>query len=95
MLILVDHFASDQNLCMQQTGLELLQSERVGLVADTFETDNSIGADAVDKGEDTGQDLDFEFNDEKRGIVDVDAEEAGIEVFGRQCLDEKLVGRFQ
>lgn len=27
MLIFVNHFASDQNLCIQQTGLELLQRE--------------------------------------------------------------------
>ena len=83
MFILVNHFASDQNLCIQETRLELLQGERVGLVTYAFETDDSVTADAVDKGEDAGQDLDFKFYDEERGIFDVDAEETGIEVFGR------------
>lgn len=95
MLILVDHFASDQNLRIQKTRLELLQSERVRLVTDAFEADNSVAADAVDKGEDAGQDLDFKLYDEKRGIFDVDAEEAGIEVFWRQCLVGELVRGLQ
>ena len=86
MFILIDHLASEQNVCVEQTSFELLQSKRVGLVTDAFETDDSVAADAVDKIENAGQDLDFELYDEERGIFDVDAEEAGVEVFGRQCL---------
>jgi len=35
--------------------------------------------------------LDFEFDDEERGVFDVDAEEACIEMFGSQCLDKQSV----
>jgi hypothetical protein len=91
MFILIHHLASEQNVCVQQTCFELLQCERVGLVTNALEADNSVAADAVDEGENAGQDLDFELYDEERGIFDVDAEEAGIEVFGRQCLGERSV----
>lgn len=86
MFILVNHLASEQNICRQEAGLKLLQREGVRLVADTLETDDSIAANAVDEGKDARQDLNLEFDDEERGIFDVDAEEAGIEVFGRKCL---------
>lgn len=92
MLILVHHLASEQNICVQQTSFELLQCERVGLVTNAFEANNSVAADAVDEVEDARQDLDFELYDEKRGVFDIDAEEAGIEVFGRQCLAETVSG---
>jgi hypothetical protein len=35
--------------------------------------------------------LDFELYNKERGIFDVDAEEAGIEVFRSQCLEEESV----
>ena len=65
-----------------------MQCEGILLVAETLKTDNSVAADTVDEGKDAGQDLDLEFDDEKRGIFDVDVEEAGIKVFGRECLFE-------
>jgi hypothetical protein len=86
MFILIDHLASEQNICVQQTCFELLQCERVGLVTNALKANDSVAADTVDEGEDTGQDLDFELYDEERGVLDVDAEETGIEVFGCQCL---------
>jgi hypothetical protein len=83
--------ASEQDVCVQQTCFELLQCERVGLVANAFKANNSVAADAVDEGEDARQDLDFELYDEEWGILDVDAEKASIEVLGRQCLEEQSV----
>jgi hypothetical protein len=91
MFILIHHLASEQNICVQQTCFELLQCERIGLVTNAFKANNSIAADTVDEGENAGQDLDFELYDEERGVLDVDAEEAGIEVFGCQCLEEESV----
>jgi len=90
MFILIHHLASEQHVCVQQTSFELLQCERVGLVTNAFEANDSVAADAVDKVENARQDLDFELYDEERGIFDVDAEEPGIEVFGRQCLEETI-----
>jgi hypothetical protein len=51
-------------------------------VAYAFKAEDSVAADAVDKGEDAGEDLDFKFYDEEGGVFDVDAEEACVEVFG-------------
>ena len=95
MFVLIHHLASEQHICVQQTSFELLQCERVGLVTNAFETNDSVAAYAVDEVENAGQDLDFELYDEERGIFDVDAEEAGIEMFRCQCLEAESIVRVE
>lgn len=57
--VVLVQFGSIENLGLKQSRLELLWRKGIIATAKTFEADDAVRADAVDKGEDTGEDLDF------------------------------------
>lgn len=87
-LIFRTHFRSCKHTCTDQSRLKISGREAIGGSTKSFKPNNSIGADAVDEGDDTGQNLDLEFGDQEGAVVHINLQQAGLIVSRGQGLAE-------
>lgn len=82
----LSHLLAHERTALDKASLQVAGGEFVSAVPEAFEANDTVHTLSADEGNDAGEDLDLELGHKEGAIVDVDAQESGVEMLGGKGL---------